>query len=256
MYIDTHCHIDDEKLCDKDLIIDNLVKNKVDYAINMGIDLKSSLVGKELSDKYDRVFFAVGFHPSELDKYNSNSLDQLKEISLNKKCVAIGEIGLDYHFEPFNKDKQKTAFIEQIELANFLKLPFSVHSRDATQDTFNILKDNKDKIKNGVIMHCFSGSIETALEYIKLGVYISFSGTLTFKNAKNLVEVASRIPLEFCLTETDSPYLSPEPFRGTTNEPKNVSFVLNKLAEIKGLTQEETSFAVINNAKRVFNKLV
>ena len=172
-------------------------------------------------------------HPDAFEEVTEENVALIKPIFSNPKCIGVGEIGLDYHYGK-DKDGQKRAFERQILLADELSLPFSVHSRDCTEDMINILKANKNHINNGGIMHCYSGSVETAKILLDLGFYISFSGTLTFKNARALPEVCSYLPLDRILSETDSPYLSPVPFRGTVNEPKNVVFVAQKIAEIKG----------------------
>lgn len=255
MFIDTHCHIDDPKLVDKEKVVESYLANGVTRVINMGCDVKSSIVSQELANRFDSLYYACGFHPNQLEEYSIDSLDFLKNISSDKKCVAIGEIGLDYHWEGFNKNKQIDAFVNQLDLAYSLKLPVSIHSRDATLDMLNILKERKNKLNYGAVMHCFSGSKETAKELINLGVYISFGGTLTFKNAVNLVEVAKFVPEDYCLTETDSPYLAPTPLRGTVNQPKNVRLVTEYLAFLKGVNVESMAEIIMNNAFRVFKKL-
>lgn len=255
MFIDTHCHIDDEKFTDKDAVVKAFVKDGVEVAINMACNLQSSFNGKTLSERYEQVYYGVGFHPSDAEFFNDTDADILAALSKNEKCVAIGEIGLDYHWEGFDKDKQITIFIKQLELAKVLKLPVSVHCRDATEDMLKILKQNRNLLTYGGVMHCFSGSVETAKELLKLGFFISFAGTLTFKNARTLIDVAKFVPVEYCLTETDSPYLAPHPYRGSVNEPRNVSLVTARLAEIKGVDIEETSNRVMKNAKNLFAKI-
>ncbi len=255
MFIDTHCHIDDQKLTDKDIIIKSLVRSNVTVAINMGCNVPSSINGKNLSERFEQIYFGAGFHPSDIDNFDDGCIETLIELSKHKKCVAIGEIGLDYHWDGFDKDRQINGFIKQLELAKTLKLPISVHCRDATEDMLKILKQNKNLLAHGGVMHCFSGSVETAKELLKLGFHISFAGTLTFKNAKSLIDVAKVVPLEYCLTETDSPYLAPHPYRGTLNEPKNVPFVTARLAEIKEKNIETVASQVMQNAKQLFTKL-
>ena len=255
MFVDTHCHLTDDKYEDFNLIYQNLVENDISIAINMGCDLSSSIAGKELAEKYDKIYFGVGVHPSEIDKFSSSDFDEFVKLSKNDKCLAIGEIGLDYHYDNIDKESQKKLFVSQLELAKTLKLPVSIHSRDCTEDMLKLLKENKNLLEYGAVMHCFSGSLETAKILLNLGLFISFSGTLTFKNAKNLLEVANYLPLDKCLTETDSPYLSPEPFRGKLNEPKNVKFVLSKLAFIKNLSVEKMADIVLENTKNLFYKL-
>ncbi len=255
MFIDTHCHLYDQKLNDIDAVVKNYTRDNVSKVINMGCCLKTSEMGKVLAEKYDSVYFAVGFHPSDIDSFSDNDIDRIKCLSNHKKCVAIGETGLDYYWPGFDKEKQKQGFIRQIELANELKLPISIHCRDATMDMLEILKQNKGKLIYGGVMHCFSGSKETANELLKLGLFISFAGTVTFKNAQNLKEVARFVPTDRCLTETDSPYLAPHPLRGTINEPKNVSLVTAHVAELKGLDVLQFASAVMVNAKTLFKKL-
>ena len=255
MFVDTHCHLTDEKYENFNSIYDNLIENDIAIAINMGCDLTSSILGRDLSKKYDRIFFGVGVHPSEIDKFSKTYFEEFIKLSSDDKCLAIGEIGLDYHYDNTDKERQKKLFVEQLELAKNLKLPVSIHSRDCTEDMLNLLKQNKNLLEYGAVMHCFSGSLETAKILLNLGLYISFSGTLTFKNAKNLLEVASFVPLDKCLTETDSPYLSPEPYRGKLNEPKNVKFVLSKLAFIKNISVDKMAEIVLENTKNIFYKL-
>lgn len=255
MFIDTHCHLDDEKIEDKALACREMVESGVDIAVNMAVNDKSSLQGLKLSERFDGVFFGCGFHPSDCAFYDGKAEDFLIETSKHEKCVAIGEIGLDYHYGKDDEDVQKKCFVSQLEIARFLNLPVSVHSRDATEDTLKILKDNKDKINGNIIIHCFSGSVETAREYVKLGCYISFSGTLTFKNAVNLRVVAKSLPEDVILAETDSPYLSPEPLRGKINRPANVVKVYEKLAEIRGEELDSLAFNVEKNALSVFKKI-
>ena len=171
------------------------------------------------------------------------------------KGVAVGEIGLDYHYEDTDEAAQKRAFCAQLELAEALCLPVIIHSRDAAADTLRILKDNRAKLRAGGVMHCFSGSPETAKEYLKLGLYISFAGPVTFKNARRLDEVAKIVPPERILAETDSPYLAPEPFRGTLNTPKNVVQVYEKLAQLRGEETEALALRIKQNAKTLFYKI-
>ena len=255
LLIDTHCHIDDEKFTNKKEIYDNFVSCGGEIAINMGCDEKSSQSGLELSKMFPNVYFGVGVHPENVDKVNDETFFKIEELAKDVKCVAIGEIGLDYHYEPFDKNKQIEVFERQIELANKLKLPISIHSRDATLDIVNILKAFKDKLSFGAVMHCFSGSCETAKILLDMGVYISFGGTVTFKNSVKAVEVASFVPLDKMLTETDCPYLAPTPLRGTVNEPKNVELVMGFLANLRGKDKEEFAEIIKENTLRLFTKI-
>lgn len=191
-----------------------------------------------------------GMHPDECNKSDVD-FSFIKELAENKKVVAIGEIGLDYHYDSTNKENQKKAFIKQIEIANELNLPIVIHSRDADMDMLKILKENK--IKNKFVMHCFSSSAEVAKEILKLGGYISFAGTVTFKNARNLLEVAKIVPYDKILVETDSPYLSPEPYRGKRNEPWHVWQTAEKIANIRDVKLEDLIQNIVNNTKKFYN---
>lgn len=255
MFIDTHCHLDDDKLIDTESVVKDYLLSGVDIAINMGCNIVSSEKGLELSKKYPSIYFAVGYHPSDANTFNFDVLNKIRELALNEKCVAIGEIGLDYYWTPYNEKKQKECLVSQIELANECKLPICIHSRNATADMLKILKDNKSKLTNGAVMHCYSGSVETARELLNLGLYISFAGPVTFKNANGLLDVAKFVPMDRCLTETDSPYLAPHPLRGTVNSPKNVPIITAFLAGLKNVEITEFANVVMKNAKSVFKKL-
>lgn len=255
MFIDTHCHLHDAKLTDLDAVVKNYLRENVTKVINMGCCLETSEIGKSLSEKYDSVYFAAGYHPGDINGFNDDELEKIKSLAIHEKCVAIGEIGLDYYWEPYDKERQIDGFIKQLELACELKLPVSIHSRDATADMLKILKDNKAKLTYGGVMHCFSGSKETATELMKLGLYISFAGTVTFKNANNLKEIAKFVPVDRCLTETDCPYLAPHPLRGTINEPKNIPLIAAHVASLKEMDVLDFADCVMKNAKTLFYKL-
>lgn len=256
MYIDTHCHLHDPKF---DGILDTIIfeceKYGITHSIDMGCCLKTSLDGKTLAEKYSSVYFGAGFHPSDAKDWTCDDYDKLKVLTAHEKCVAVGEIGLDYYWDTSYKDIQKKVLIAQLELAKETKMPFSLHSRDATLDTLTILKENRDKIVYGGVVHCFSGSKETAKEYLDLGLYIGFDGPITFKNAEKAREVVKFVPKEFILTETDSPYLSPEPKRGKLNSPVNIPIILEKIASVKGIDLEELKSIVYINAKKLFSKI-
>jgi TatD DNase family protein len=254
MYVDTHVHLTDEKFEDVDKIIKNYKEAGVDFVVNAGYDMPSSYKGKELADKYESVYFAAGIHPSDSLKIQKDDFSNIEKLLTNKKAVAYGEIGLDYHYEIIDKQIQKKIFLEQSEIAYSLNLPVIIHSRDATEDMIDIIKNNR-KFFEGSIMHCFSGSVETAKIFLKMGVYISFAGPITFKNSKNLSEVAKIVPKEKILCETDCPYLSPEPFRGKLNEPKNVVLVLEKLAFYRNENIEELAHNIKQNALTLFKKI-
>lgn len=252
MLFDTHAHLDDKRFDDdRDELIRGLPERGVSRAITPGIDVDSSKKCVDLADKYDIVYAGVGIHPHEASKLEDNYLDQLRTMAQNKKVVAIGEIGLDYYYDFSPRDIQKQRFIEQIELAAELKLPIIIHNRDSHEDMLNILREHKDLI-NGGVMHCFSGSWEMAKIVLDLGLYISLAGPVTFKNAKKPVEVAKNVPLDRLLIETDSPYLTPVPYRGKRNDPGHVALVAEKIAEIRGITVEEVGRITTENALNLF----
>ena len=255
MFIDTHCHFSGRSEQDKERVYNEALKSGVGLMIDTAFDMKSSEEVIEFSASHEGVYAAVGVHPDASKEITPENIKVLKKLSENKKCVLIGEIGLDYHYEPYDKELQKKAFISQMELADEVNLPFTVHSRDCTADLIKILTENKKLIKNGAIMHCYSGSVETAEILLNLGFYMSFSGTLTFKNARNLPEVVKFLPMDRILSETDSPYLSPVPLRGTENESKNVLYVTRKIAEIKNIDVEKTADIIKSNVKTLLKKI-
>lgn len=252
MFIDTHCHIDDEVYTDRDKILSDCERAGVRTLICSGCDLKSTALSRELASKYPSVYYSAAIHPEHADSFDEAALKAVKNL-IGDKCVAVGEIGLDYHYRPYDGVKQAAAFISQIELANELKLPIIVHSRDACADTLNIIKTHRPIF--GGTMHCFSGSKEIAKEYFDIGFYVSFGGTLTFKNAVKTVEVLKYAPIDRILTETDSPYLSPEPYRGKINTPANIPVICAKIAELKNITISKVETAVYENALKLFPKL-
>lgn len=247
---DTHAHYDDAAFSkDRNEIIAKLENNGVYAVINAGVDLDSCKNTISLSKKYDFIYAAVGIHPLNIENLEINYLETLKHlIENNKKIVAIGEIGLDYHTDKFIKEKQIKIFSEQMELANNYELPIIIHSRDANEDTFSLIKKYKPK---GVI-HCFSGSLELAQELIKLGLYIGVGGVITFKNAKKLANVVSNISLENILLETDCPYLAPVPYRGTRCDSSMITYVAQKIAELKNIAPETVLAQTKENAKKLF----
>lgn len=246
---DTHAHYDD-KAFDEDRyeLLDAMAKNDVKYIINQGTDVETSKFSIALAEKYDYVYAAVGIHPEEI--YKEESVTEIKKLIPHEKIVAIGEIGLDYHYDNTNKEDQLKYFIDQLNLANEVNLPVVVHSRDAQKDTLDTLKNIK--INNNGVIHCFSGSLESAKEFLKLGYYLGFDGPITFKNAKNALEVLEYMPLDKILIETDAPYLTPTPFRGERNNSMYLTYVINKIAEIKKIPPEEVANITMNNAKILF----
>lgn len=254
MLFDSHAHLNDERFDDdREELIKSLKENKVEFVVNPGADIETSISAIKLSNQYDFIYAAVGVHPHDVGNLDENAIDTLRKLAVeNDKVVAIGEIGLDYYYENSPKDVQKEWFKKQIELANELKLPIIIHDRDAHGDTFEIIKNTKSE-DIGCVLHCYSGNVELAREYVKMGCYISIPGTVTFKNNKKTREVAKEIPLEYLLIETDSPYMAPEPHRGKRNDPSLVQFVADKIAQEKGISYETVCKATKENAKKLFN---
>lgn len=251
MFIDVHAHLDNVRYEeDLDTIVKNAKEKCVEKIITAGYDLNSSYVDVEIANSFENVFATVGVHPENVEGLEKNYLEKLETLLKNKKVVAIGEIGLDYHWRKDNQELQKKIFIEQIDLANKLDLPIVVHCRDAVGDTLQILKEHTPKRES--LMHCYGGSVESAKEFIKLGFSFSFGGVVTFKNAKNVQEVVKNIPLEKIMLETDCPYMSPEPYRGKVNEPKNIPIIAEKIADIKNIKIDEVEKNTTKNAEKMF----
>jgi len=252
MLIDTHAHLDDEKFKDDVAdVIANAAAHGIDYIINPASNLASSQAAVQLAQTYDSVYAAVGVHPHDATGLDETVMQQLRVLARCPKVVAIGEIGLDYYYDFSPRDVQKVAFRQQIRLAKELGLPIVVHDRDAHGDVLQILRE-EDAGQAGGVLHCFSGSVEMAMECLKMGFYLSFGGPVTFKNARRLPEVAAAVPLSKILVETDSPYLTPEPYRGRRNEPAYVRHVAAKIAEIKGVDLGVLARITTENARRLF----
>lgn len=252
MLIDSHAHLDDRRFDrDRKDIINSFEENDISLVINPGADLSSSIKAVNLAEEYENIYAAVGVHPHSAKEVDESTIEILKSFTNREKVVAVGEIGLDYHYDNSPRDIQRKWFTEQMKLAKEVDLPIIIHSRDAQQDTFDLLKAEQDGNLEGVL-HCYSGSVEMAREYIKLGFYISIAGPVTFKNARVLKEVAREIPLDKMLIETDAPYLTPEPNRGKRNEPVYVRFVAATIAEAKGISFEEVAKRTAENTKRLF----
>ena len=249
MFIDTHCHISKEYFDDIPNLIDKIVKSGVNKVIVNGCDMKSNLEVLELVEKYDIVYGALGFHPTELDDFSDEQLIWLEKNINNKKIVAIGEIGLDYHYDNTDKVKQKEVFEKQLQIASKYHKPVIVHSRDAINDTYNIIS------KYNVIgsLHCFSSSKEMAERFIKLGFYIGIGGVCTYKNAKEIKEVIKAIDLEYIILETDTPYLSPEPVRKEKNTPCNIPIIASYIASLKDVDLSIVSRVTSANASHLFD---
>lgn len=254
MLIDTHTHIDMIEAISIEEVLKNALDNGVEKILLPCAYPKDVDKIFELSQKYENVYGMLGVHPSEARDWDDNLIEKIKTYAKNKKIVAIGEIGLDYYWDKSFNDVQKEVFIKQIKLANELNLPISIHDREAHKDTFDILKE----YNNGstIVMHCFSGSVEFARECIKEGWYLALGGVVTFKNAVKTKEVAVDIPLDRLLLETDAPYLTPVPFRGTENQPAYVKFVAEEIAKLRQISFDEVSKATSENALRVFPNLL
>ncbi len=250
MYIDTHCHLNSDELIENvEEIIAQSHAMHVDKFLVVGWDIESSRHAITLAHQYPEIYAIVGIHPCDID---SSSLEDLKPLLDDERVVALGEIGLDYHWvkDPLQRNKQKEYFKAQIALANAHHLPICIHSRDAIQDTYDILSESFPQY--GCIMHCFSGSKEMMKRFLELGCYISFGGPVTFKNARESKECAYEVPLDKLLLETDCPYLAPHPYRGKTNNPSYLPLIGQEIARIKGLSEKEIAQNATSNAIKVF----
>ncbi len=250
--IDSHSHLFEEEFeNDIEDCIKRCKDNNVNKILLVGFSYDTNRKAQELSKKYDIFYPTAGIHPDEADNSYLEKINEFKEFIKNNKIYAIGECGIDYHYTKENALIQKTIFKEQIELSIKNNLPIIIHMRDATLDTYNILKEYKGKIKG--VMHCYSGSLEMAYEFIKLGLHISLGGPVTFKNAKEPKEVAKNIPLDKLLLETDCPFLAPTPYRGKRNESSYVTLVAKEIASLRGISYEELEQATEKNTKELFN---
>ncbi len=256
MLIDTHCHLNDEKLlCDADRIVSDFKSDNIESVICVGYDIPSSECAVSLAEKYARVYAAVGVHPHDAKTLDDDACQRLLDLCKDNKAVAFGEIGLDYYYDLSEREVQKAAFAKQIELAFEANLPVTLHVRDAYEDTRKILFDMKNYLKNGVLFHCYSGSSEYVKIFDKLDAYYAFGGAITFKNAKHNLESLACVRRERLLLETDCPYMTPVPFRGKTNEPKYVNLVAQKAAEVLGAEIAGIEKITTDNAKRLFTRM-
>ena len=246
---DTHCHVYEEEMSNYKDIIEECSKKNINMIIN-AVDINSSKTVIYLSKEYNNVYSAVGLNYDTIDSVTRDDLIELEKLIKNEKIVAIGEIGLDFYWTKENKDKQILFFKKQLEIAKKYDLPVIVHARESIQDAYDIIKESG--VRKGS-MHCFSGSIEMAREFIKLGFKIGIDGPITYKNNKKGIELVKELDLSNLLLETDSPYLSPEPNRGKQNSPLNLEFIAKKIADIKGLSIEEVINITNNNVKETFN---
>ncbi len=252
MIFDTHAHYDDKQFDeDRYTLIEEMHSNGICNIINVGSDMASSKFSIDLADKYDFIYAAVGVHPTEVGGMTDKDIEILSNYAKLPKVVAIGEIGLDYHYDYTTKEEQKHWFEKQLELAYSLDLPVIIHSREATQETYDIIKNSK--VRKGVV-HAFSGSAEFAKLYTEMGFYIGVGGVVTYKNAKKLVESVRNTDLSRILLETDAPYLSPTPVRGTRNNSQNIKYVADKIGEIKQINPEIVVEKTRENANVLFCK--
>lgn len=248
MLIDTHAHLYNSELENAEEIIEQCLKNNIIIILN-GIDKTSNLEVLELSKKYSNIYAAIGYDHSVVDEITDSDLEILEKQLKNDKVVAIGEIGLDYYWVKDNKEKQKNLFLKELKLAEKYNLPVIVHCRDAVQDTYDILK--KTNLRGSI--HCYSGSTEMAQEFIKLGFYIGIDGPITFKNNKKQKEMIKKIDINYILVETDSPYLTPEPYRGQKNSSLNLKYIINAIANELLMNYNDVARLTTTNAKKLFN---
>lgn len=250
MFFDSHAHYNDERFeKDRDSLLNSLYReHQVTRIMNVGYDLESSRQAVMIARKYPFVYASVGIHPHDAEDIKEGDYACIEELAGEEKVKAIGETGLDYHYDNSPRQEQRRAFDAHLRIAEKLHMPVIIHEREATGDALDILKTYHG---NGVF-HCFSGSVETARIVLKMGLYISFAGPVTFKNARKLQEVAAFVPEDRFLIETDCPYLTPEPFRGRRNDSSYVHLVAEKIAQIKGISKEEAAALSMENAKRLF----
>ncbi len=247
---DSHAHYDDEKFsADRDELLNSVFQNGICNIVNCGSDLRSSITSLNLANKYENIYAAVGIHPHEAEDAGKNDLTLIADMLNDKKCVAVGEIGLDYHYDFSPRDIQKDIFEKQLQLAKEFDMPVIVHDREAHEDTLNLLKKYRPK---GVV-HCFSGSAEMAKEVVDLGMYIGLGGAVTFKNAKKPVAVAAAVPEDKLLIETDCPYMAPVPHRGERNNSSLIPFTAEVIASIRGIDPQQVLDITCKNAKALFN---
>ena len=253
--IDTHLHLDDSKLFSRvEEIYNGFDEHGIQFVINNSCDMQTMLDGVELAERYDKVFATVGMHPHESKFFNTEFASAMEKYAQHPKVVAVGEVGLDYYYDFSDRQTQRDVFAEQIEIADKLHLPLTLHIRDAYGDAWDILRAQKNHLNNGVLWHCYSGSAEFARQMAREGHYFAFGGAITFKKA-NKADVFEQVPFDRVLSETDSPYMSPEPLRGTVNTPLNIPIIVAKIAEFYGKSVEETEAQIRENTLRLFPKI-
>ncbi len=250
MFFDTHAHYDDEKFDgDRAEVLSQMADAGVELIVDPATDIASAKKARQIAREYGFVYFAAGVHPHEAKEASETYLEDIRELARDSKCVAVGEIGLDYHYDFSPRDVQKRVYAEQLELAKELGLPVIIHEREAARDNLDMLRAHSGV--RGVI-HCFSGSWETAKELLDMGFYLGFTGVVTFKNARKCVETAEKMPLERMLIETDSPYMAPVPHRGERNSSLNIRLVAERIARIRGISTEETARITTENGRRFY----
>lgn len=252
MLVDSHAHVDDERFdADRDQVLARAAAAGVSLIVNIGADMESSARSIALAEQYQAVYAAVGMHPHDAKDMRESDYIQLERWTAHPKVVAIGEIGLDYHYDLSPRPVQKEVFLRQLDLARKTGKPFIVHEREAHADMLDIIRTAARDLKG--VFHCFSGSVETAREYLKMGFYISVAGPVTFAKAAKTKDVARFVPLDKLLVETDSPYLTPQPFRGKRNEPAYVRLVAEEISRLRDVSLEELAEATTNNVRNLFS---
>ena len=255
MFSDLHAHLNDPKFDgEENEVAEDCIRARVGIVVNAGYDMKSSEKALMLSEKFPFMYFTAGIHPDNAAELDEKNEKRLREMLSHPKCVGAGEIGYDFHWNVYPREMQERAFVRQAELAAEEGIPFVVHSREASAATMKTLKEHKDLLHNGFVLHCYAESAESAKEYLKLGAYFTFGGVITFKNAKK-DDIIRSIPLTRVMTETDSPYLAPHPLRGTLNTPANIPLIAEKLASVYGVTAEDIGRETEKNAKNLFKRL-
>lgn len=253
MYIDVHAHMTDKAFSETDRVMSAIKAAGVGMVVCSGYDLETSFASRDFAEKYDFVYFSAGFQPQELAKYRAGDLERLRPLLRHEKCLAVGEIGLDYHYPEPPKEVQREVFVKQILLAERAGLPLVVHSRDCAADMLALLTEMRAHLGRGFLMHCYSHGAQMLPAFAALGAYFSFGGVACFRNAKNVWESVRACPAERILSETDSPYLSP--FRGEKNTPANIPVIVKQLAQLRGEREEELQEIIMENAKRIFAKM-
>ena len=253
MLIDSHAHINYGDKINTSVVIENMKSDGLEYIVTIGTGVQESIDAVSLANKNKKIYATVGIHPEHIEELSTQSLLEIEELAKNDKVVAIGEIGLDYHYEGYDKQKQAELFERQLEIAENLDLPVCIHTRDAQEDTYNILLKHADKLKKKGVMHCFSENEYWAKKFLELGFYISFAGNITFKKSDR--SFLKNIPIDKILVETDCPFLSPEPVRGTINVPSNVKFTAMKIADTLGVDYNAFNEILVGNTKRLYFKI-